>query len=282
VHALPVLRTGRIGPRLWRLARGASLPLALQALYTIANIWALHLGRGQATTFTYAYIFAAVLVAVTASSLAVISTAPLTRRGLSPETAAAHVVHTSWLSLALIVACVGMFALAGDDVVPTVLGESFSGDVADELVSTVVWLAPWMVFSIAITLTFPLLFVLEKPGVLIGAAVVLPVVQMVLAWGLGDAFGLPGLAVSLAISTFIGLALLMGALSRRTLSLAAAGLGRLAVVEAALAALSFGAIGLLLGGVAGASASLAVYAVLLVATRSLGLRAAWAYVRELG
>jgi hypothetical protein len=176
----------------------------------------------------------------------------------------------------------GVFALVGGDVVSRVLGESYAGPVSSDLVRAVVWFSPWMVVSIAVTLTFPLLFVLEKPGVLVGASVIVPLLQVPLAWGLGDAFGLPGLALSLAITSLVGLALLMGALSRRTLGLAAAGLGRLALVEAALAAASFGAFGLLLGGVAGAAAGLLVYAALLAVTRSLGLRAAWAYVRELG
>ena len=280
--ALPRPGPLRLGARLWQLTRGASFPVALQLLYTIANLRALHLGSGEATTFTYAYIFAAFLVAATASSLSTISSVPLTRRGLSPESAAAHVVHTSWLSLVLIVAGTGVFALVGGEVVSRVLGESYSGAVASDLVRAVVWFAPWMVVSIAVTLTFPLLFVLEKPGVLVGASVLVPALQVPLAWVLGDAFGLPGLALSLAITSLVGLALLMGALSRRTLGLAAAGLGRLALVEAVLAALSFGAFGLLLGGLAGAAVALAVYGVLLAATRSLGLRAAWTYVRELG
>jgi O-antigen/teichoic acid export membrane protein len=280
--ALPAWATAELGAKLWAVVRGASFPVSLQALYTIASVVALHLGSGEATTLTYAYIFAATLVGVTASSLSVISSAPLTRRGLSPETAAAHVVHTSWISLALIVAATGVFALAGGDVVASVLGDSFRGAAGDDLVRVVVWLAPWMVASIALTVTFPLLFVLEKPGVLLALAIVLPLVQVPLAWVLGDAFGLPGLAVSLAISTLAGLAVLMAALSRRTLELAARGLGRLAVVEAALGGLSFGAVGLVVGGVAGAAVGLLVYSALLTATRSLGLSAAWAYVRELG
>jgi putative peptidoglycan lipid II flippase len=279
---VPQWAASRLRARLWSVARGASFPVALQALYTIASVRALHLGSGDATTFTYAYILASALVAVTASSLSVISSAPLTRRGLSPETAAAHVVHTSWISLALIVAATGVLALAGGDVVSSVLGTSYRGAVGDDLVRVVVWLAPWMVVSIALTVTFPLLFVLEKPGVLIGLAVALPLVQTPLAWLLGDAFGLPGLALSLALSTLAALAVLMAALSRRTLELAALGLGRLAVVEAVLGGLSFGAVGLLVGGVGGAAAGLVVYTALLAATRSLGLRAAWDYVRALG
>ena len=99
--------------RLWALASGAAVPVALQALYVIANAFAIRLGGGRPTTFTYAYFLASFLVSATASALALVSSAPLTRRGLSPEGAAAHVVNTSWLSLSAIVGVVGVFALVG-------------------------------------------------------------------------------------------------------------------------------------------------------------------------
>ena len=57
------------------------MPLALQGLYVIALRGASGLGEGNQTSLTYAYLFAATLVAATASSLSLISSAPLTRRG---------------------------------------------------------------------------------------------------------------------------------------------------------------------------------------------------------
>src|SRR6266540_4006344 len=91
-----------IGPRLWKLVQASAVPLALQGLYIIALRGASGLGEGNQTSLTYAYLAAATLVAATASSLSLISSAPLTRRGVDTEGAAAHVVHAAWASLALI------------------------------------------------------------------------------------------------------------------------------------------------------------------------------------
>lgn len=287
---VPLSRLGRdavgaaragLGGRLWLLVQGASFPVALQGLYTIANVFAIRLGTGEATELAYAYFFASFLVAVTASSLSLVSSAPLTRRGLTPEAAAAHVVHTSWLSLAPIVAGTGVFALVGGRIVSAVLGGDFSGGTAHDLGRLVVWFSPWMLVSIAVTLTFPLLFVLETPRVLVGLAIALPLLQVPLAWGLSSAFELSGLALSLALATGAALAVLLAALSRRALAAAAAGLGRVAAVEVALGALSFGVLAWLLGGIPAAAAGLLVYAALIPLAGPFGLGRAWAYVRSL-
>jgi hypothetical protein len=269
------------GRRLALLGKGVALPVALQALFLIANAFAVRLGTGDATELGYAYFIASSLVAATASALGLVSSAPLTRRGLTPDTAARHVVHMSWLSLAPIVAGVGVFALVGAPVVHAVLGDSFAGDVAHDLGRLVVWTAPWMLVSIALTLTYPLLFVLEPPRLLVALAVALPVLQVPLAWALSGWLELRGLALSLAVSTGLALGVLMWALSKRAAGLVAAGIARLAAVEAGAGALAFGLLGALVGGWPAALAGLALYSALLLAARPLGLQAAWEYLRAL-
>lgn len=284
---LAALRLGRVsvdlrvGRRLAVLARGTAVPVALQLLYLIAVTLAGRLAGGEPTSFVYAYFFASFLVSVTASALSLVSSAPLTRRGLSSEAAAAHVVHTSWLSLSAIAAAVGVFALVGARVVAFVLGDAWAGDTGRELVRLVVFFGPWMVASVALTVAFPLLFVAERPRVLVPLAVVLPLVQVPLAWALEQAWGLEGLALALALTTFGALAVLMAGISRRTLALTAAGLGRLAAVIGVCAAGSFGLLAALIGGVPAAGIGLVVYLVLLALALPLGLRGAWAYVRAL-
>src|SRR5919197_184686 len=167
--------------RLGRLATGAAVPIALQAMFVVALRFAGGLGAGKATSLNYAYLIAAVLVVATASSVALISSAPLTRRGIDVEEAVAHVVHSSWLSLALIAAAAGVFALAGGRVVGPILGGAYGGEVGRELGRLVAYLAPWMVVSVAFTLTYPLLFVLERSRGLVaiglgGLAVSVPIV----------------------------------------------------------------------------------------------------------
>lgn len=267
--------------RFAQLAQGAALPLALQALYAIAAPLALRHGHGAATTFLYAYTFAAFLVAVTATSLALISTASLTRRGVTAEEAARHVVETSWVSLAVIAGAVGVFSLVGGRLVAALLGGAYSGEVGRQLGHVVVALGPWMFFATALTVAFPLIFVLERPRVLVPLAIALPVVQIPVAYLLGRFFGLEGLAVSLAVTTAGALVVLMAGLSRRALAVVASGLARVAGVVLAIALVAFVLPALVLGGIAAAAVGVGVYGVLLVLGRRLGFAQALAYARAL-
>jgi hypothetical protein len=269
------------GRRLWRLVEGSAVPIAIQGLYLVCLRLAADIGVGRVTSFSYAYLIAAVFVFVTAASVALVSSAPLTRRGLDAEAAAAHIVYSSWLSLALLAAAAGVFALVGGRVVSAILGDAFSGEVGHDLGRLVVYLVPWMFASVAYTLAFPLVFVIGRHGVLLPLAIGAFAVHVPLAWGFREAFGMPGIAVALAVSTLLVLGVLLISLSPRVLALAAYGLGRLAVVEAALAAASFGLLALVIGGIPAAVIGLLLYAVLIVAWRPRGLREAWAYVRAL-
>src|SRR5918994_787128 len=65
--------------RLGELARASSLAIALQALFVVCLRFVSDLGTGAVTSFTYAYFVAAALVSVTATSLGVVSSVPLTR-----------------------------------------------------------------------------------------------------------------------------------------------------------------------------------------------------------
>jgi hypothetical protein len=270
-----------IAPRLWKLVQAAAVPLALQGLYLIALRGASGLGEGNQTSLTYAFLFASTLVAMTASSLSLISSAPLTRRGIDVDSAAAHVVNAGWVSLAVIAVAAGIFALVGGRVMSFVLGDAFAGDVGSELGHLVVWLAPWMVASVAFSVTFPLLFVLEKPRVLIPVALVALAVHVPISLALRAALDLPGLALALAVTTFGVIVVLMAAVSPRMLTLAARGLSRAAIVVVVLAVLSFGIGELLLGDVLGAVVGAVLYVGALAALRPRGLVTAVQYVRGL-
>ncbi len=270
-----------LGSRVWSLAQGAALPLSLQALYVLALRLAADLGVGQVTSLSYAYLIASVLVAASAAALGLVSSVPLTRRGLDPHAAAAHIVHASWLSVVLVVSGAGVFALAGGRIAEMLLGPAYSGEAGEELGRLLVFLAPWMVVSVAISLTLPLLFVVGQRRVLVPLATALLPLQLAFGWLLREAFELPGLAISLALTTLLAVVVLMASLSLRLLGVVALALGRLSLLHAALAALSFGVLSLLLSGVPAALAGLALYAALLAALRPRGLREAWAYVRAL-
>ena len=257
------------------------MPLALQGLYLISLRFAADLGVGHVTSLSYAYLLAAALVTATASALSLISSAPLTRRGLDDESAARHVVYASWLSLTLIAGAAGVFALVGGRIVALVLGDAFTGAVGSELGRLVVAFAPWMLAAVAFTVTFPLVFVLERSRFLVLVALGALAVHVPLTLGLRDAFGLTGIVLALAVTTFGVLVALAAGVSRRMLALSAIGILRLALAVGFLATASFGVLGLVIGGIPAAMAGLVLYAVLLLAVRPRGLREAWAYVRTL-
>ena len=183
------------GRRLWWLVRGTALPIALQVIYVIALRLAAALGVGTQTTLSYGYVIAATLVAATASALALVSSVPLTRREPDAAAVAEHVVHTVWLSLTPILAAAGVFALVGGDIVGGMLGSAYTGDVGRELGRLVVWLAPWMVATVAFTVAYPMLFVVGRGRGLVPLAVGALVVQVPLAWGLREVWGLNGIAL---------------------------------------------------------------------------------------
>src|SRR5207248_6137900 len=129
------------------------------------------------------------------------------------------------------------------------------------------------------SITYPLVFVMHRTRLLIPLALAtiavdVPISIVGRAWG-----GLTGVALAMDISAILMLLGLMGVLDSRTLVRAGVGLGRLALVVGAAAALAFGGASLLLPVGPATALGLAVYALLLVALRQLGLAEAWHYVR---
>jgi hypothetical protein len=270
-----------IAPRLWRLVQAAAVPLAMQGLYVIALRGASGLGEGNQTSLTYAYLVAGTLVAATASSLSLISSAPLTRRGVDAEGAAQHVVHATWFSLAFIGAAAGVLALVGGDVVHAALGGAFAGEVGTELGHLVIYLAPWMVASVAFAVTFPIIFVVERPAFLLPVAVGALVLHVIVTLVMRALWGLDGLAIALAVSTFAVIFVLMAAVSGRMLGRAAAGLAQASLVIGVLVTASFGLPALVLPSAAAAAFGFMLYAAALYVLRPRGLLEAWHYVRVL-
>jgi putative peptidoglycan lipid II flippase len=268
--------------RFARLAAGVSLPLALQAFYVIALRVAADKGVGSVTSFAYAYIVAAALVAATASTLALVSSVPLTRRGLDADRAADHVVYSAWLSFAGIAGFAGLFALTGGRIVEAFLGEAFGGESGRALGSLVVHLAPWMAATAVVSTTFPLLFIFGRRWVFLPLAVGGLLVDIALTLALDAAFGLNGIAVALGVTAFVVLALLLAAISQAMLTRTAVGLVRPVLTITAVAIAAFGACSLLLPDIPAAILGLLLYTVVLVALRPAGLRDAWSHIRNLG
>jgi hypothetical protein len=286
IPLVPLLRRGGVGMpdsspwrRLVELGEGVALPLALQGLYVIAYRFASGLGTGEATTFSYAYLIAAFLVAVTAGSGALVATVPFAREGDSPVRVARHVAAISWLSLALVVAASGVFALAGEWIVTRVLGSSYGGDTGAELGRLVVYLVPWMVTSVALTVAFPLVFVRGRARWLPLLAVAALGVHVLVEWVASAVFGLAGLAVGLGITTGLVLLVLLQWLG--ALRAAAKGIAVAAVTCGLLGLAAYSLPRLVVGPVAAAALGLVAYLLFLALWRPPGLRQAWAYMRAL-
>ncbi len=271
----------QVGPRLWHLAEGAAVPVALQGCYLLALRFAAHLGVGSVTSFSYAYLAASTLVGATAFSVGLISSAPLTRRGIDPVAAAKHVVHAAWVSLTIVGLAAGVFAIVGGRIVGVVLGSAYAGGVGRQLGHLVVYLAPWMLAWVGFAVTFPLVFVAEKRWTLVPLAALGFGLCIPLGLGLRALWGLPGIAVAVGLSTLVISLGLVATLSSRTLAIAALGLARLALAVGSAAALAFGPLAAVLSPVPAAVLGALLYAVLIVALRSLGLSEAWTYVRAL-
>jgi hypothetical protein len=268
-------------PRLWRLLEGASVPLAIQGCYLLALRFSAKLGVGSVTSFSYAYLAASTLVGATAFSLGLISSAPLTRRGIDPDEAGRHVVHAAWVSLSLVGAAAGVFALVGGRIVHVVLGNDYGGSVGRDLGRLVVYLSPWMVAWVGFAVTFPLVFVAGRRHVLVPLALAGFAVCIPLGLVFRSAWGAPGVAVSIGVATLVIALGLLAAVSARALAVAALGIARLALAVGAASALAFGGLSLALSPVPAALLGVIAYGVVVYSIRSLGLSDAWEYVRGL-
>ncbi|MES1246047.1 MAG: hypothetical protein ABUS54_00035 [Actinomycetota bacterium] len=269
------------GPRLWSLLQGACVPLAIQGSYLIALRLAAKLGVGSVTSLTYAYLAASTLVGATAFALGVISSAPLTRRGVDADAAGRHGVHAAWVSLSVVGAAAGVCALVGGRIVHLVLGDQYAGQVGRQLGLLVVYLSPWMIAWVGFAVTFPIVFVAEKRRYLLPVAGAAIVSMIPLGLALRALWGMPGIAIALGIATLVAALGLMYIVDRRTLAIAVVGLARVALALGAACALAFGALSLALPAIGAAVLGVVVYALIVLTTRSFGLSEGWAYVRGL-
>jgi hypothetical protein len=266
--------------RLTAFAVSAALPLALQLLYVLCLPFASRVGTGAPTSFVYAYLAAASLVAVAAASLGLATSVPLTRRGVDAEAMAHHIVASSWIALTLVGAAAGVFALAGGDVVEALLGRAYAGDVGADVGRLVVALSPWTVAFVGVSVSFPLAFVVARTRALPWIALAALGLEVPLAWLGSSLFDLDGLAASLAVTTFLILGLLLRELqvfepAMRGLLLAGSVVGAITTGSFALAAF-------VPGSTASAAVGLLVYVVALALVRPRGLATSWRYLRALG
>ena len=122
-----------IGRRLLELGSGTALPFALQAIYLVCVPIAAREGVGSVTSFGYAYLIAAGIVGISASSVGLVTAVPLTRIGLEPTRVARHIESSSWPALILVAATAGIFAVTGAEIAGRILGGAYEDDVGAEI-----------------------------------------------------------------------------------------------------------------------------------------------------
>jgi len=262
------------------LGAGVALPLALQAIYVVCLPLAGREGTGAVTSFGYAYLIASAIVLVTASSLGLVTSVPLTRLGLNPAGTARHVVSTSWLAMVVVGATAGVFAIVGSRIVRGLLGPDYGSSVGSELGRLLLLFSLWSVVSIGVSVTFPVVFVAHREGRLPLLALVAIVIQVPLAFAGQVLAGLDGLVLSLAVTTALVLAGMLRSL--HALRPTARGLLGAAGITACLAVVAFAPPRVLFEPAAACAIGLVLYGVLFAAVRPRGLRAAWHYLRALG
>jgi O-antigen/teichoic acid export membrane protein len=265
--------------RLRLLVDGVALPFALQGLYLIAYRFASNLGSGRPTTFSYAYLIASLLVALTATSIALVSSVPLARSDLTPEGASRHIVSATWISLAIVAGAAGVFAVAGGWLAKLFLGSSYGGGTGAQLGRLVAYLSPWMVASAALSVAFPLIFVRGRGRWLPLLAIAALGLQVLVEWPLSKRFGLGGVAAGMAVTTAAILTVLLLAL--HALRAGASGVLLAAASCAAPAIVGFGLAAAFLDPVPAAVVGYAIYLGALTAWRPSGLVSSWSYLRHL-
>jgi hypothetical protein len=268
-----------LGSRIMRAGQGCALPLALQVSYLACLPLAAREGVGAVTSFGYAYLAGSAVVAATAASFGLATSVPLSRLGLEGHRVAHHVVAASWLGLIAIGAAAGVFAVAGEPILAAVLGDDYVNSVGRELGRLVALLAPWMVVTAGLSVTFPLVFIARRERPLAPLAVAVLLLHIPLAIVAQILAGLPGLALALAITTGVALFGMLHALHAAAET--CIGLARAAGLVVLIAVPTFAVADVALPALAAACGGLVAFGVALALVRPRGLIGSLRYLRGL-
>jgi peptidoglycan biosynthesis protein MviN/MurJ (putative lipid II flippase) len=142
-------RLRRVVADSWGLLLASTSFVATNLGYVICLAVASREGTGNATLYAYAYFSAALLVATTAVSAAMVRAPALLAEEGGGRLTTANSVSTYRFTLVLVIPALAMAALAGKPVIDFVLGASFDGDDAQRMVVTLLCLSGWILGSAA-------------------------------------------------------------------------------------------------------------------------------------
>lgn len=266
--------------RLGLLLAGASVPLAAQLLYLLCLRSTADLAIGTTSSFSYAYLLVAVMVATTAGSLSLVSAQPFTGASRAEQHVNSHVALLSWLCFLPIAAGTGVLAMAGESLFGLALGVGYGGATGRELGLMVLALAPWGAVATLYTLLYPLVFVFRRAQRLPLLALAALVLHGLLLIALHGA-GFLAIALALAVSTLVLAIGLAWTIDRSVVAGTLASVAKVAILSALLGTVAFAPWSLLPNPVLRAFGGFVTMALLLVAWRPRSLRAAWTYALSL-
>jgi peptidoglycan biosynthesis protein MviN/MurJ (putative lipid II flippase) len=143
------VRLGSVVADSWRLLAASTSFVATNLGYVVCLAVASREGTGQATLYAYAYFSAALLVASTAVSAAMVRAPKLLSAEGPGRFTTANSVSTYRFTLVLVIPALAFAALAGQPVIDFVLGESFDGEDARRLIVALLCLSGWILGSAA-------------------------------------------------------------------------------------------------------------------------------------
>lgn len=190
------LQVAQVAGDSWRLLAASASFVATNLGFVICLSVASREGTGQATLYTYAYFSAALLVATTAVSAAMVRAPKLLAASGPGRFSPANSVSTYRFTLVLVIPALALAAFAGKPVIDFVLGSSFDGDDASRLIVTLMCLSGWILGSAAGVLAVVELIRREEIGplaIIAGAQIVLLIGLAILGRELA---GIPGVAVA--------------------------------------------------------------------------------------
>jgi O-antigen/teichoic acid export membrane protein len=186
-----------------RLTFASGTFIGTNLAYVVSLAWAARQGHGEATLFSYAYVLAAMLVAITVNVSAMVRSPSLVASNARTEGAAA-VGETSFrYTVVLGGAGLALLLLIGPPLMRVALGSGYSEHDAWSIAVTAGCLAGWVLGSAAGIFAVVELLARGQLRALSALAGVQVACVVVLGWAGGAVAGIAGIAVGLSLSSVL-------------------------------------------------------------------------------
>jgi peptidoglycan biosynthesis protein MviN/MurJ (putative lipid II flippase) len=172
--------------------------------YVICVAVASRAGEGEATLYAYAYFSAALLVATTAVSAAMVRAPQILAGAEAAGEAARSTVSTYRFTVILIAPVLALALVVGRPVLGFLLGADFEGEDAQRLVITLVCLVGWVLGSAAGLYAVVHLLANGRAPALAAIAVAQTVLLVGLAIAGNELAGIEGIAIGQSLSLLLG------------------------------------------------------------------------------